>query len=84
MDVSGEIEPQIEIRTRLTTTFGLHVAQQFAAFRQRWVGGMVPDDEEEGRARRSIRALTGAGCGGSGSQVPVGSGQTDLGGYEIP
>ena len=56
MDVSGEVEPLIPLQDQInTTTFNLLMAQQYAAFRQRWVTGMVPDDED-GRPREPFRA----------------------------
>jgi hypothetical protein len=55
MDVSGEVEPLIPIQDQLnTTTFDLLMAMQYAAFRQRWVTGMVPDDED-GRPKEPFR-----------------------------
>lgn len=43
----GEIEQLIPLQDQLNnTTFGLLMAQQYAAFRQRWVTGMaIPEDE---------------------------------------
>lgn len=56
MDVSGEAEPLIPLQDQInTTTFNTLMAQQYAAFRQRWVTGMVPDDED-GRPREPFRA----------------------------
>lgn len=56
MDVSGEVEPLIPLQDQInTTTFNILLAQQFAAYRQRWVSGMVPDDEE-GRPREPFRS----------------------------
>lgn len=56
MDVSGEAEPLIPLQDQInTTTFNILMAQQYAAFRQRWVTGMVPDDEE-GRAKEPFRS----------------------------
>jgi hypothetical protein len=56
MDVSGEVEPLIPLQDQVnTTTFNTLMAQQYAAFRQRWVTGMVPDDED-GRPREPFRA----------------------------
>jgi hypothetical protein len=49
--VAGEVEPLIHIQDQInSTTFGLLMAQQYAAFRQRWIAGMVPEDES-GRPR---------------------------------
>jgi hypothetical protein len=56
MDVSGVAEPLIPLQDQInTTTFNTLMAQQYAAFRQRWVTGMVPDDED-GRPREPFRA----------------------------
>ncbi|MGH3878053.1 MAG: phage portal protein [Actinophytocola sp.] len=45
--VAGEVEPLIEIQDQInSTTFGLLMAQQYAAFRQRWATGMVTEDEQ--------------------------------------
>lgn len=44
--VRGEVEPLLEMQDQLnSTTFNLLMAQQYAAFRQRYVSGMVPVDE---------------------------------------
>ena len=56
MDVSGAVEPLIPLQDQInTTTFNLLMSQQYASFRQRWVTGMVPDDED-GRPREPFRA----------------------------
>ena len=56
MDVSGVAEPLIPLQDQInTTTFNLLMSQQYASFRQRWVTGMVPDDEE-GRPREPFRS----------------------------
>src|SRR5580704_3720506 len=56
MDVSGMVEPLIPLQDQInTTTFNTLMAQQYGAFRQRWVTGMVPDDED-GRPREPFRA----------------------------
>jgi hypothetical protein len=56
MDVSGEVEPLIPLQDQVnTTTFNILMAQQYAAFRQRWVTGMVPNDED-GRPREPFRS----------------------------
>ena len=55
MDVTGEVEPLIPIQDQLnTTTFDLLMAMQYAAFRQRWVSGMVVADED-GREKAPFR-----------------------------
>lgn len=56
MDVSGEVEPLIPLQDQINTvTFNLLMAMQYAAFRQRWVTGMVPDDED-GRPKEPFRS----------------------------
>jgi hypothetical protein len=46
-DCSGEIEPLMPIQDQINfDTFNLMISTQFAAFRQRWVTGMAPVDEE--------------------------------------
>ena len=56
MDVSGECEPLIPLQDQInSSTFNGLMSQQYAAFRQRWVTGMVPDDED-GRPREPFRA----------------------------
>jgi hypothetical protein len=56
LDVSGEVEPMIELQDQVNTiTFNLLMAMQYAAFRQRWVSGMVPDDQD-GRPKEPFRS----------------------------
>jgi hypothetical protein len=46
-DCAGEVEPIMPIQDQINnTTFNLMMAEQYAAFRQRWVTGMSPADEE--------------------------------------
>jgi len=46
-DCSGEIEPLMPIQDQINfDTFNLMISTQFAAFRQRWVTGMAPVDEQ--------------------------------------
>jgi hypothetical protein len=45
-DCSGEIEPIMPIQDQINfSTFNLMMAEQFQAFRQRWITGMAPSDE---------------------------------------
>ncbi len=45
--VVGEIDPLIKVQDQINaTTFGLLMAQTYAAFRQRWATGMVTEDED--------------------------------------
>lgn len=46
-DCSGEVEPLMPLQDQVNfDTFNLMISTQFAAFRQRWVTGMAPVDEE--------------------------------------
>jgi len=54
-DCSGEVEPLMPLQDQInSTTFNLMISEQFAAFRQRWVSGMAPVDEE-GREQAPFR-----------------------------
>jgi hypothetical protein len=45
-DCSGEVEPLIPVQDQINaTTFNLMMAEQYQAFKQRWVTGMAPSDE---------------------------------------
>jgi SPP1 Gp6-like portal protein len=45
-DCAGEIEPIMPIQDQVNfSTFNLMMAEQFQAFRQRWITGMAPADE---------------------------------------
>jgi hypothetical protein len=55
--VAGEVEPLIELQDQInSTTFNLLMAQQYAAFRQRWVTGMAPVQDENGNVVEPFRA----------------------------
>lgn len=55
--VTGEVEPLIELQDQInSTTFNLLMAQQYAAFRQRWVTGMAPVQDENGNLIEPFRA----------------------------
>lgn len=55
--VIGEVEPLIEVQDQLNmTTFNLLMAQQYAAFRQRWVTGMAPPMDQNGNPMEPFRA----------------------------
>lgn len=54
--VAGEVEPLIELQDQVnSTTFNLLMAQQYTAFRQRWVTGMAPAADSEGRPIEPFR-----------------------------
>lgn len=81
-DIEGtpqsEIEPVISLQDQMdATTFGLLVAQHFAAFRQRYVIGWTTEDEGEKAKASASRLWTFDDEG-----ITVGEfGQTDLDGY---
>ncbi|WP_289008937.1 phage portal protein [uncultured Thermomonospora sp.] len=55
-EVIGEVEPLFDMQDQLnSTTFGRMMAEQFAAFRQRYVSGMVIEGEE-GRPKAPFAA----------------------------
>ena len=57
-EVCGEVEPLFDLQDQLNmTTFGLLMAQQYAAFRQRWVTGMVIQEDENGKPKKLPAAL---------------------------
>lgn len=54
-DCSGEVEPLMPIQDQInSTTFNLMMAEQYEAFKQRWVTGMAPVDES-GREKAPFR-----------------------------
>lgn len=80
--IRGEVEPLFEMQDQLnSTTFNLLMAQQYSAFRQRYVSGMVPTDED-GNARAPFAAAVDRLWVAEDSDVKFGEfGQTDLSGY---
>lgn len=80
MDVSGVAEPLIPLQDQInTTTFNQLMSQQYAAFRQRWVTGMVPTDED-GRPQEPFRSGVDRLWVAEDSDTKFGEfGQTDLG-----
>ncbi|MFE4857374.1 phage portal protein [Streptomyces sp. NPDC056670] len=55
--VIGEVEPLIDSQDQLNmTTFNLLMAQQYAAFRQRWVTGMAPPIDDAGNPIEPFRS----------------------------
>ena len=81
--VRGEVEPLIEMQDQLnSTTFNLLMAQQYAAFRQRWVTGMAPPLDENGTPVEPFNARVNGLFVAEDSDTKFGEfGQTDLGGY---
>jgi hypothetical protein len=83
MDVCGEVEPLIDVQDQINfTTFGLLMAQQYAAFRQRWVTGMAPPLDANGQPYEPFRAGVDRLFVGDDPKMEFGEfGQTDLGGH---
>jgi hypothetical protein len=49
----GIVEPLIELQDQVdNTTFGLLIAQQYAAFKQRWAIGMAIEEDEKGAPKQ--------------------------------
>jgi hypothetical protein len=82
-EVRGEVEPLFDLQDQLNmTTFGLLMAQQYAAFRQRWVTGMVIQQDENGNAIEPFNASVSRLWIGEESDIKFGEfSQTDLSGY---
>ncbi|MFI1485778.1 phage portal protein [Streptomyces sp. NPDC020747] len=81
--VVGEVEPLIEVQDQLNmTTFNLLMAQQYAAFRQRWVTGMAPPLDNDGNPVEPFRSRVDGLFVAEDADTKFGEfGQTDLKGY---
>lgn len=81
--VVGEVEPLIPLQDQINfTTFGLLMAQQYAAFRQRWVTGMAVPEDESGRPIETINVAVNRLLMAEDADTRFGEfSQTDLGGY---
>lgn len=81
--VVGEVEPLIEVQDQLNmTTFNLLMAQQYAAFRQRWVTGMAPPTDNDGNPIEPFRSRVDGLFVAEDADTKFGEfGQTDLKGY---
>lgn len=81
--VLGEVEPLIDAQDQLNmTTFNLMMAQQYAAFRQRWVTGMVPPEDESGNPVEPFRSRVDGLFVAEDADTRFGEfGATDLKGY---
>lgn len=79
----GKVEPLIPIQQQLNqTTFGLLMAQQFAAFKQRWVTGMEIQEDENGNPVEPFNAAVNMLFHAESPDTKFGEfGQTDLKGY---
>jgi hypothetical protein len=81
--VTGEIAPLIPLQDQINfTTFGLLMAQQYAAFRQRWVTGMAIPEDEKGQAIEPLNVAVNRLLVAEDPDTKFGEfGQTDLSGY---
>lgn len=80
--VTGEVEPLFDMQDQLNSTvFGRMMAETFAAFRQRYVSGMVAEDEE-GRPRAPFAAAVDRLWVAEDADTKFGEfAATELGGY---
>ena len=80
--VTGEVEPIIDMQDQINqTTFHLLMAQQYAAFRQRWATGVATEDED-GTPAEPFRARVDAILINESTDAKFGDfAATDLGGY---
>ncbi|MEN6304498.1 MAG: phage portal protein, partial [Armatimonadia bacterium] len=81
--VVGEVQPLIPLQDQINfTTFGLLMAQQYAAFRQRWVTGMAIPEDDKGQAIEPLNVAVNRLLVAEDPDTKFGEfGQTDLGGY---
>lgn len=81
--IRGEVEPLFEMQDQLnSTTFNLLMAQQYAAFRQRWATGMAPPLDENGNPMEPFNAAVSALWVAEDADTKFGEfGQTSLDGY---
>lgn len=79
----GKIEPLLPAQRQLNqTTFGLLMAQQYAAFRQRWVTGMAIAEDAEGNPVEPFNAAVNRLWQAEKDTTKFGEfSQTDLDGY---
>lgn len=80
VEVQGVVEPLIELQDQINiTSFGLHVAQHYGAFRQRYIIGWLADTEAEALKTGASRLMMFEDSPGD---VQVGEfSQTELRGY---
>jgi hypothetical protein len=78
--IEGEVEPLIPLQDQINvTTFGLHVAQHYGAFRQRYIIGWTATDEKAAAEASARKLWTFEDAP---DEVQVGEfAQTDLSGY---
>jgi hypothetical protein len=80
VDVQGVVEPLIDLQDQINiTSFGLHVAQHYGAFRQRYIIGWLADSEAQALKTGAARLMMFEDSPGD---VQVGEfSQTELRGY---
>ncbi len=80
IEVQGVVEPLIELQDQINiTSFGLHVAQHYGAFRQRYIIGWLADTEAQALKTGASRLMMFEDSPGD---VQVGEfSQTELRGY---
>lgn len=81
--VVGEVEPLLDSQDQLNmTTFNLLMAQQYAAFRQRWVTGMAPPLDDDGNPIEPFKSRVDGLFVAEDPDTKFGEfGQSDLKGY---
>lgn len=82
-DLVGEIAPLIPLQDQINlTTFNLLIAQNFAAFKQKWVTGLEIPRDAQGREVEPFKSAVNRVFVGEGEGTRFGEfGATDLGGY---
>lgn len=80
VDVEGVVEPLTDLQDQINiTSFGLHVAQHYGAFRQRYILGWLADSESDALRVGASRMMTFEDAPGD---IQVGEfSQTELRGY---
>jgi hypothetical protein len=79
----GKVEPLLPAQRQLNqTTFGLLMAQQYAAFKQRWATGMAIEKDETGNPRQPWNSRVNGVWQNESPDGRFGEfSETDLGGY---
>lgn len=82
-DPTGDVQDLIPLQDQLNfTTFNLMMAQQYAAFRQRWATGLPPQVDESGAATQPFRPGIDKMIASESSETKFGEfSATDLTGY---
>lgn len=80
VDVQGVVEPLVDLQDQINiTSFGLHVAQHYGAFRQRYILGWIADTEAQALKTGASRLMMFEDSPGD---IQVGEfSQTELRGY---